>query len=373
MKKMLLSFLASFCLFVPMAFAQWDGNPITVDNPVSTSPQSESGIFSVTDGSGGAIVMWIGNDQSGNYVNAQHKSSTGQVLWGTNVATPKQLFSSANEIEINDLVNDGAGGAYVSWSESITDSTTDVFIQHVNNSGTALFTAGGLRLNPVNGQDNNTARLISDAAGVIVAWDVQSPDSTFTLTSTAQIIVQRFNAQGVAQWTAGGVQLCTAAGQRAFPCILSDGGNGAFIGFVDARNSGVDVNNEPNNIDIYAQHLSSSGARLWGTGGVIVTNQLYNQVLTGFSNNKSIISDRNGGFIVAYNDYRNNNNDLLKAPLYAQRINSSGARVWAAPGVAISTSATFSVFFTGMVSDGVNGAVIGWNEASFQTKTGNEY
>ncbi|MCW3090082.1 MAG: C-terminal target protein [Ferruginibacter sp.] len=366
MQKIIL-FLACIILLVPVTRAQWDANPATVNNPVTTNPNGAIPFFSVIDGAGGAIVVWSGADQAPtSFVYAQRKSSSGQVLWGT-AATPKQLFTSAHNSYITDLVEDGAGGAYITWVEQLTDTTSNVFIQHINSSGTELFTAGGLRLNSANGQNNNFARVVSDAAGVIVAWTTADPDSIITVDYFAQVYVQRFTGAGAPQWTAGGVPVCTVPGQRHTPVLLGDGSNGVFIAFGDARNSTIDViKNKFINVDIYAQHISSSGARLWGAGGLVVTDQLYNQetLISFFSNAHPIVSDGSGGFIVVYNDYRNDNNG--KPRLYAQRLNSSGVQQWVAQGIALSTNPL--TFTTGLpnlvvVSDGASGAVVAWNES----------
>ncbi|MEO6549350.1 MAG: hypothetical protein ABIN94_15215 [Ferruginibacter sp.] len=371
MQKFLLYLACSF-LLTSVSIAQWDGNPLTVNNPVSTSPLSEGSLFSVTDGAGGAIAIWIGTDQSNNsIVCAQRKSTSGQIVW-TTAAAPKQLFTSANQIIVTDVAADGGGGVYLCWTDELTDSTADIYIQHLNRFGSELFTTGGLRLNNVSGMQNGEGRLVPDATGIIVGWDVASPDSLFSLTNVAQIYVQRFTGNGTPQWTPGGVQLCTAPGQRALPAMLKDGSNGVFVAFCDTRNSGIDVNGDPDNIDIYAQHISNTGARLWGTGGVVVTNQAFNQYNSFNFNINSIVSDGSGGFILAYNDYLNSNSNILQAPIYAQRINSSGTRLWPAQGVAISTNTNSFVFFTAVVPDGSGGAVIAWNESQFQTLTGKE-
>jgi hypothetical protein len=38
--------------------AQWDGNPATVNNPVTNTTTDAGNIYSVGDGAGGMIVVW---------------------------------------------------------------------------------------------------------------------------------------------------------------------------------------------------------------------------------------------------------------------------------------------------------------------------
>lgn len=80
-------------------------------------------------------------------------------------------------------------------------------------------------------------QIASDGAGgALVTWDDYRGGS-----GNADIYAQRVNASGVAQWTAGGVALCTAGGSRAKPMILSDGAGGAFVTWYDYRSGNADI------------------------------------------------------------------------------------------------------------------------------------
>ena len=233
MKKNLL-IIALLFLIMNSANAQWDGNPATVDNPVTVTGTSASIIYSVSDGAGGVIVVWTATDDaSNNYIYAQRKSSVGQVVWGDST-TLVQIVTSQDDLSLDDIVPDGAGGVYVTWDDpSDVNTSADVYMQHINGSGTALLTANGIKINAADGHDNYSAQLDVDAQGVIVTWTDELDDSVTDTTITAQVYAQRYNTSGIAQWGTGGVQVCTASGLRAASCIVSDGNNGALIGFED--------------------------------------------------------------------------------------------------------------------------------------------
>jgi len=156
----------------------------------------------------------------------------------------------------------------------------------------------------------------------------------------ADVFVQRFNTAGVAQWIMGGISVSTVNSLRAFPNVISDGSNGVFISFADTRNSNMDTSGNFDNIDIYAQHINSSGSRLWGATDAIVTSATNNQIAITSNNYFSyMIADSAGGFILLYDDYRMDNNK--PASVYAQRINSTGNRLWTNEGVAVAHASSF--------------------------------
>ena len=74
-----------------------------------------------------------------------------------------------------------------------------------------------------------TPAIISDGAGgAIVAWaDARS--------GNRDIYVQRISADGVPLWTAGGVPLSTVTGDQANPTIVTDGAGGAIVAWHDIR------------------------------------------------------------------------------------------------------------------------------------------
>jgi hypothetical protein len=123
------------------------------------------------------------------------------------------------------------------------------------------------------------------------------------------------------------------------PAIASDDSGGAIITWQDQR--GADN-------DIYAQRISASGVVQWTTNGVPLCT------VTGSQTSPAIISDGNGGAIIAWTDQRDGGDDI-----YAQRISAEGVPQWTTNGVAVCTAA-YDQFRPSIASDGNGGAIIAW-------------
>ena len=70
----------------------------------------------------------------------------------------------------------------------------------------------------------------------------------------------------------------------------------------------------------------------------------------------AITSDGSGGAIITWHDYRNGNWDI-----YVQRINANGVALWTAGGVPICTESSDQMG-PGIVSDDIGGAIIAWHD-----------
>lgn len=183
--------------------------------------------------------------------------------------------------------------------------------------------------------------------GVIIVWD----DERTNTFPNNDIYAQKVDASGLVEWAANGIAICTAAGYQSEPKIISDGAGGAIIVWEDVRNG------FPNN-DIYAQRIGPNGNILWALNGVVVCDASGVQGVTG------IISDGAGGAIIVWDD---NRSGVLK-DVYAQRIDSNGNRLWTSTGVPISTYAE-DQGLARIVTDGNGGAIIAWNDTRFTTSS----
>lgn len=356
--------------------AQWDGRPETVDNPVITGVANHGGsqsyhyYYSVTDGAGGVITAYTyyNAEDYSFQVACQRKTTAGGVSWG-GPASPVQLFSisadSVFNITITDLKPDGSGGVYISWIPRSVDDMSSVYLQHISSGGTPVFTGGVVRVNPQPGHHFDGGRICVNDAGVTLAWndEVWSTDG-FGYVS-AQVMLQRYSATGLPIWNAGGVPASTAPGLKFYGNMVSDGNNGVLVSFIDSRNSNYNNSTGFDNLDIYAQHISSSGSRLWGAQDAVVTNAAYNQYNRIGDNSPELhtvmVADSAGGFMIVFDDLRNDNAGYAK--LYAQRLNSNGTRVWAANGVALDEAGDgLNTLLAGVVSDGTGGLVAIWDK-----------
>lgn len=176
------------------------------------------------------------------------------------------------------------------------------------------------------------------AGGTIVAWE------DYRSGSAADIYAQRLDPSGAPLWAADGIAICVASGTQQFARIEPDGAGGAVIVWNDGRNSAV-------NRDLYAQRVDSSGIVQWLADGVPVCTA------AGRQDGHEIVGDGSGGVIVSWWDLRNGDFDI-----YAQRLDSTGAPLWTADGVAACTASGVQ-FDPFPVTDDSGGVFVTWQDA----------
>jgi hypothetical protein len=234
------------------------------------------------------------------------------------------------------IVTDTAGGAIMVWLDYRNGATSDLFAQRVNSLGVVQWTLDGVPIT-ISASDQTLPVVAPDGfGGAIVAWkDLRN--------GNADIYAQRISAAGVVQWTANGVAICTNTSIQDVPAIAIDGSNGAIITWSDLR---------AGDYDVYAQRVNTAGVVQWLANGVAVSATTFDQVA------EQIVSDGNGGAIIAWTDSRSGGS----FDIYAQRINSLGAAQWAANGVVV-CNATLNQNDVKVAADGNSGAVIAWTDA----------
>ncbi len=336
-------------------FSQWVSNP-SLNNFLTRTTFEDVLIKTVTDGNNGAIFIMADGLGNGN-IYAQKINSVGQVQWNTILAPLSVVSTNDRKLSVT-AIADGAGGAFIAWSDYRNNQFNgEIYVQRINSSGTALWTSGGVRVTSTNTQDDFYPVInVDGAGGLLVGWQMNNDNA-----SQLQSFVQRYNSAGTALWTANGVQLSTAAGFRSISGLIKDGAGGLFAVFDDTRNdpNGLDynyvMNNQLDNIDIYGQRVSSTGSLLWTANGLPLANAAGNQseLFAG------LVEDGTGGFMFAFSDARNGAANL---DVFAQRINSSGVAQWGT-GTAV-TTAGLSQYLFKTVSDAAGGLAIAFLDES---------
>jgi hypothetical protein len=307
---------------------QWAANGISV----ITATGDQNQIVATSDGAGGAIVMWADLRAGNNDIYAQRISASGTLLWPV-LGAAINTIGSSQQIPTS-IMPDGANGAFVSFNDS-RSGLYDVYMQRINASGVTQWAGGGVAVSATSG-DQYASVLTSDGAGgAIVAWTDSRAGG-----SNLDVYAQRMSSGGVAQWTANGVAVCTAANSQDEPSIVADGVGGAIVAWEDARSVS----------DIYAQRLSSSGAALWTSNGQAVCTAANNQYTP------VLVSDGNQGAIIAWYD---NRSGIYNE--YAQRMNSIGSPMWGIDGVPVCT-ASGNKDAPSIAADAAGGAFIAWQD-----------
>ncbi|MDD4858378.1 MAG: hypothetical protein PHD74_09780, partial [Candidatus Krumholzibacteria bacterium] len=311
------------------AHAAWVTNGVAVApslDPVPGAPQI------VSDGSGGAIVVWQNSGGSDKDIYAQRVDANGAILW---VADGIVICAAASDQMVPHLIADGSGGAIITW-EDYRGGSHDIYAQRVNASGVVQWTTDGVAICLAANSQESSGIVSDGSGGAIITWEDYRGGNY-------DIYAQRVNASGAVQWTANGAAVCTATNSQSHPAISSDGSGGAVVTWQDYRSGSSN--------DIYAQRLNASGAVQWTANGVAICTVAYDQT------SPEIASDGSGGAIITWQDYRSGGgNDI-----YAQRVNTSGAVQWTAGGVAI-CAADDDQAIPEITSDGSGGAIIAWED-----------
>jgi hypothetical protein len=295
----------------------------------------------VSDGAGGAIIVWEDGRVSGlnTGIFAQRIDASGAVLWTANGVA---LCTAANNQYLPKVVADGAGGAIATWTDFRIGGVSDIFAQRVDASGTVVWAANGVGLSGPASSEYSPVIAADGAGGAIVTWqDFRS--------GSGDIYAQRINSSGTPQWTLDGVAI-TAAGWDVNGQVVSDGAGGAIVTWHVLTSSEEFPNGE---YDLYAQRVDASGTVQWTPAGTEIAAAMGNQ----FSS--TLIPDGAGGAVVAWED-----SVLASVSNYdirAQRVDASGALGWT-PGGVIVCDADHEQRRPAMLLDGGGGAIVAWED-----------
>jgi hypothetical protein len=180
--------------------------------PVALSAGSQAAPQIVGDTRGGAYVFWVDyRHDDGSYINfdiySQHLGESGEMRWGDD---GRALCSATGTQQTIAAVADGAGGAYIAWTDE-RDVYDDVYAQRLLADGSWGWTADGLPVSNARGRQRDP-RLAVDGDSLLVAWydyrretDDETPQDLYW---------QRLNADGAPMLTEGGEPFVTDAGVR---------------------------------------------------------------------------------------------------------------------------------------------------------------
>ncbi len=269
--------------------AVWNNNGIAVVR--SEGDQYDPALIS--DGKGGAIIVWWDISTPDWNIYAQHIDSDGNPVW----ETPNPVCTAAGHQGAPSIVTDGNGGAFCVWADYRNDpnflTSAQLFAQHIAADGKHLWKKDGIQICdlPVNQQQHHT--VIDEKGGFIVTW--WDDRDVF-----ADIYAQRINVEGQIMWDKAGVPVCTEGGVQQNPMLISDGAGGAIIYWLDYRE---DFGNTTEDA-IYAQRIDENGTVLWQENGVPVCNAKKEQI------SPKAVSTSKGSAIVVWSDARGNDHDI---------------------------------------------------------------
>ena len=338
LRLLILHGVVTVTLLTPtIAFSQWSNNP-KVNNLISNAANDQVNAASVSDGVGGAIIVWQDKRSGSNYdIYAQRVSASGARLWpSTGIA-----ICSVDSDQVRPaIISDGSGGAIIAWQDKRSGSY-DIYAQRVNSSGVLQWSpATGDSVCKVVFDQVNIAMVSDGSGGALIAWEDYRSNAGPGL---ADIYAQKLNATGISQWTANGIGVCIQGAAQHGPRIISDGSGGAFLTWYDQR---------AGDFDIYAQRVSAIGGLVGIADGVAVCTSGTDQI------NPDICSDGAGGAIIVWQDSRS----TTDVDIWVQRMSPAVAIRWPVDGVVMNNNVGYDQINPKLVSDGVGGALMTWED-----------
>ncbi|HRH69355.1 MAG TPA: hypothetical protein PLB89_07620 [Flavobacteriales bacterium] len=298
---------------------QWTTDGVSV----SDIEEHYGDVAMADDGSGGAVMVFRVEAGNGIDVYAQHIDGYGDRLWGANGMA---ICTADQNQSLPDIIPDGQGGVFMTWMDARA-LPWDIYAQHLDASGTALWGVDGTPVSTMSGSAW-WPRVVADASGgIYVVWNDDR-------TEADRAYAQRLDAAGDPLWAPNGIELGSAPGRQSALDAVADGEGGLVVCWI----------NYLDNTDIFAQRIDPSGGLLWSSTGLAVCDTTDRQ------DSPNIIYDGTNGVYIEWTDGRD---PTLDDRLFAQHLDLDGTKLWAEQGVAVTAgnNCHHHVEFRGFGSD----------------------
>lgn len=254
----------------------------------------------------------------------------------TSVEVVDQPFSQTSTV----ATSDGADGVFVAWHGAGGGAPdSNIFLQRIDATGQRQWEPEGRTICAATGTQNFAVVTGDGAGGAFVGWrDARDGGVGY--------FVQRVDADGMALWEADGVEIVwdLPGGITSGDLVLvADGTGGVIAGWAQGFGGGT--------FQIRAQRFDAGGVPQWAAGDVLLCDQPNTR------NQVRAVTDGAGGAILVWTDGR----AVFNPKIYANRVSSTGAVLWATDGIAISFDGTDQRSPT-LVSDDNGGAFAAWQD-----------
>ena len=163
---------------------QWAANGVAI----STAAGSQLDPIIVSDGADGAIITWTDYGGPLEYdIYAQRINGSGAVQW---TADGVAICTATNEQLYPTIVGDGAGGAIITWLDARSGTSGDIYAQRTNGAGVVQWAANGVAICTAGNQQRSPTIVNDGAGGAIITW------YDFRNGSFSDIYVQKVDRHG---------------------------------------------------------------------------------------------------------------------------------------------------------------------------------
>lgn len=324
---------------------------------IATGPADQQLPRLLSDGTGGAFVVWQESSSSAYAIRLQRVTGSGTIAAGWPDGGMTLRAGTSGSASQPQIVSDQASGVLVAWVDYRGNSKWDIYAQRVNGDGTipSPWPVDGAPVTRAVGMQTWPQLVPDGSGGLLVAWTDHRTETDLNL---GDVYAQRLTALGAVAlgWPLDGVPICTVAGSQRYPCLVSDLAGGAVIVWEDRRSA-----TSSENADIYAQRVTASGALdpAWPPGGVAVC------IASGGQSSPRAVSDGVGGAIIAWKDSRTYYQHGILNAIHASRITATGALGlgWVVDGLPVCTSREPSAWLDpALAEDGAGGAFFAWTD-----------
>ena len=325
---------ADFDVFVRRVTDQ--GVPLWTANGVKvcTAPIGTAQILpkAVSDGLGGALVVWMDGRNGPQNLYAQRVDSLGNLAW----APGGVLVATTNTAQVTSfsVAADGSNGIVVTWDTPANGISSDIWAQRLNAAGVAQWGASAKSV-CADRFDQQRPVVVRKASGVfVIAWE------DLRLTFRSDIYAQALTNAGATQWTRDGIPLAASADNASNPMLLASGADDCLL-LWDADSLGIG--------EIRGQRVGPTGTFLWQGIGQRLTNP-------GLSGLMGAASDDSSGAYFVFNAIEGVQSKLA---LRVGRVRADGQYMFQLTGKRV-CGAGSNQTQAAVTSDGTGGVLMTW-------------
>jgi len=319
---------------------EWNANGVCVSSgPIINMINPDI----VSDGYGGAVIVWQESDGSNWWIRAQRIGFNGNLLW----VGAQTLSQGVKPKEFPKIINDGTGYVIVTWQD-YASGTYGIYAYRMDiNNGTKhpSWLLNGNPVSIVTTSDQKGPEIVPDGSGgAIITW-------TDCRNDNGDIYAQWISSGGVRLWDAGygnleGIPVCKMQGEQKNPVIVSRLSAGTTVGAIF---SWEDKRVDPKG-DIYATGIDLDIGPGWNGEDVPIATGEAIQMCP------RLVNDSQGGGIGAWRE-----SSLLTSQwqIFATKRGQDGVLLWNSyPGVLVCQDS--GIMEHQIVSDGSGGIIVAW-------------
>lgn len=205
---------------------------------LAVAPGNQNGVRMASIGNGEFIFTWTDQRNNDPDIYAQKVNIAGQMLWSDPFIVYSDQDSQVPAPQQNPRIQATSdNAAVIVWEDFRLDSqNADLFAQKLAADGTKLWGASGVAVSTADFAQIGQ-RMASDGnGGVYIVWD----DLRNGNSPNDDVYAQHLNANGEALWTPGGKAICTMPNEQNGG-LVKVSGNNVFINWMDNRNGSIGI------------------------------------------------------------------------------------------------------------------------------------